>query len=395
LWTNTDPDLGQLGNVPTANREAVWLATAAFLADRTIPRLTGWQREIEIAVPLGESWLGVRAVVEALLSFLTSDTWILSAEPVPPVFDEEVSGFAVSDPNDVVCLFSGGSDSLCGVVDCLVKGRRVTVVSHWDWSVHAGIQTRVVAELEKVFGAEISQVQIHLGRKAQQIGGATFPDETSRRSRSLLFIALGLAVAASHSLPLVVAENGFTSLNPPLAPERIGALSTRTTHPKFLEHLRNVLDRVHAHAEFSTPFDRKTKGEMFSSVAGALGPDIASELLTKTHSCSHARFAGMFGLSPETHCGVCLGCLVRRGAFVSAGLNDGTIYLATHLPEPQRKEFLESLARVDVEVARYAKARVLGPADILSMDLPDDQDLDEALALIQRGFAELGSLKLP
>jgi len=284
---------------------------------------------------------------------------------------------------------------MCGAIRALADGSRTTLVSHWDWSVHAGIQTRLVTDLKKLFGVEIPQVQVKIGRMSKQIGGAPFPDEPSRRSRSLLFIALGLAVAASTSSSLWVPENGFTSLNPPLAPERLGALSTRTTHPTFFDQIRSVLTGVGAYADFSSPFASATKGEMFASIADTIGPDVAADLLTKTHSCSHARLGGMFGLSPDTHCGLCLGCLVRRGAFIRSGLQDRTVYLANDLPEPTRRKFLTTVARDDIEAARYATSGQTGPADILSMQLPDGYDLDGALHLVRRGFAEIALVRLP
>jgi hypothetical protein len=59
------------------------------------------------------------------------------------------------------------------------------------------------------------------------------------RSRSLLFFALGTAVAAAlgEAVPLRVPENGLVSLNVPLTGTRLSSLSTRTTHPYFMERL--------------------------------------------------------------------------------------------------------------------------------------------------------------
>jgi hypothetical protein len=192
-----------------------------------------------------------------------------------------------------------------------------------------------------------------------------------------------------------IAENGFASLNPPLAPERRASLSTRTTHPRFLSNLAGVLRTVGAHSDFSNPFAGATKGEMFAAAAEMIGGEKASDLLSKTSSCSHARWAGRFGRPPQTHCGVCFGCLVRRGAFIAAGLEDRTVYLATHLSADERRSFLTPGVRAHVEAARYALGRSFGPADVLAMDLPNDQDLEGSLNLIRRGFGELAAVELP
>lgn len=395
LWTNMTPDLIQLGNVPPSNRDAVWLATTAFLADRTIPRRTGWQRNIHIAVPFTtrDAWVSLSTRVEEMLAFLTSDSWELSITSPPSQAVEPP--LSPSGPGGLVCLFSGGSDSMCGAIRAFYEGHPTTLLSHWDWSVHAGIQTTLVALLNKRFKTTVPHVQINLGRMSKQIGGSPFPDEASRRSRSLLFITLGLAAAVSRGSTLWVPENGFTSLNPPLAPERLGALSTRTTHPMFLQELSAILTEVGAWAHFSSPFADMTKGEMFRSIANMIGREAATDVLSPTHSCSHARLGGMFGMSPSTHCGLCLGCLVRRGAFIASEIEDRTVYLASHLPEPQRHKFLTTVARDDIEAARYAATSQLGPADILSMQLPDGFDLESGLDLMRRGLAEISLIDLP
>lgn len=237
LQVNVEPDLARLGQVRQANRDAVWLALTVFLADRTSPRRKGWQRDLSIAVPVADpgSWERVRGDLEETLSFLTSDTWTVDFVSVPDQVREEPGGPSAADeesPGELVCLFSGGADSMCGAITALAAETRVALVSHWDWSVHAGIQTALVAELRKLFGFDGAHLAVNAGRSSQQIGGASFPSEPSRRSRSFLFVTLGLAAASSGTpVPMWLAENGFASLNPPLAPERRASLSTRTTQP--------------------------------------------------------------------------------------------------------------------------------------------------------------------
>ena len=98
-------------------------------------------------------------------------------------------------------------------------------MSHWDFSGHSGIQSQLVDDLRRLFGMDIPHLIVRLGRRKQQLGVGRFPDEPTRRSRSILFIALGLAAASARGgVPLLIGENGFTSLNPPLASERAGSL---------------------------------------------------------------------------------------------------------------------------------------------------------------------------
>ena len=393
LATNLDPELLRFGNVPKANKDAVALAVLAFLADRTSPRPSTWGRDLSLVLPCHEVniWTAATTRAQAMLEFLTGDAWKLEFVP------RRAQPKALQGPDldaDLVCLFSGGADSLCGAARALSDGKKVVLLSHWDWAPHAGVQRELVGALEKLFGIDLAHIQIRLGRRSTQLGDAgNFADEASRRSRSLLFVTLGLAAASVAGAPLWIPENGYASLNPPLAPERRGSLSTRTTHPTFFERLRETLSDAGAYADFRNPFDRSTKGEMFKEIAGDVGQKKAEKLLGLSHSCAHTRWAGMFGLPPHTQCGVCFGCLVRRAAFKSAGLNDESSYVVTELKGAELKRFLAPQRRRDIEAVNYAVAKGINPGDIIGMDLPTDFPVEQALDLSDRGLAELGALE--
>ena len=399
LQVNIKPDLAEFGNVLVENRDVVWLAVTTFLADRTTARPRGWQRDIHIVTPVVNigRWESIRDDVASVLSFLTSDEWKTTfvLDTLGNADQEKCSRLVEQPPSDLVCLFSGGADSLCGVIRAVTEGFHPTLMSHWDWPGHSAVQSALVHDLRNLFGIELPHVRVNLGRSAKQVGGAPFGDEPSRRSRSFLFIALGLAVASARgSVPLWIAENGFTSLNPPLASERRGALSTRSTHPDFLSRLLGLLQAVGAHAEFTNVFEDLTKGEMFRTVADVIGHDRASELLSKTHSCSHVRWAMQYGRPPGMQCGVCFGCVVRRGAFMAADLEDRTPYLVTDLVEPHRSLFLKSKALQEIETMRYATNRDFGMADVLASELPRDCDPERVLSLIRHGFREIAAVEM-
>ena len=84
------------------------------------------------------------------------------------------------------------------------------------------------------------------------------------RSRSLLYLALGLAAAAGFGVttPLIIPENGWISLNPPLTTNRLGSLSTRTTHPYFLEELTGLWQAAGIETPLVNPYNNLTKGEI-------------------------------------------------------------------------------------------------------------------------------------
>src|SRR5690606_10145225 len=87
--------------------------------------------------------------------------------------------------------------------------------------------------------------------------------EITMRSRSLLFIALGISVAAhlGDGTPLLIPENGTIALNVPLTPARRGSCSTRTAHPHYLALLQKWLGSIGLNHPLKNPLAEKTKGE--------------------------------------------------------------------------------------------------------------------------------------
>lgn len=390
--TGLDPELRSLGDVPRPYRDFAAFATGVFLADRTVARPKSWRRPIELEVPVYDTtgWTELADHWAQTLEILSSDAWQLTftlrAEP------EEMT--AQEHPEvDRVLLFSGGADSLCGAIRSLAAGERLLLVSHWDWSGHSAVQERLAAELGGRFPGQVTHRRIHLSRRSTQIGGGAFGDEKTRRTRSLLFQSLGLAVASAEpGAPLWIAENGYAALNPPLAGERRGALSTRTTHPLVLSRVREALHALGGQTESENPFTATTKGEMHAEAAVALGKQDAEKILAMSHSCSHVRYAVGTGYRPETQCGVCFGCLVRRSAFHAVGMTDTTTYLHKAIPADKQPPHLQGTAQSEVRTVRYAAQRGISAAAILSIGLPDDVRVDDAVSVARRGLAELAAV---
>ena len=390
--TDLDPELRSLGDVPLPHRDFVTFATAVFLADRTVARPKSWWRAIELEVPVYDvaGWARLAGHFADTLEILSSDSWQLTFTQRPE--PEELTAPKRLEL-DRVLLFSGGADSLCGAIRSLAAGERLLLVSHWDWSGHSAVQQHLSSELAARFAGQVSHRRIHLSRRSTQIGGGAFGDETTRRTRSLLFQSLGLAEASVKPVaPLWVAENGYAALNPPLAGERRGALSTRTTHPLVLSRVRDAIHALGRRTDFENPFTALTKGEMYADAAAALGKKDAGKILAMSHSCSHIRYALGTGYPPETQCGVCFGCLVRRSAFHAAGMTDTTTYLHKVIPADKQPHHLRETAQSEVRTVRYAGQRGIGVACILSMGLPDHVLIDDALSVAKRGLAELAAV---
>lgn len=396
--TTLSPRAQEIGPVPEPAVELIRLAVLAYLVDRTTPRPgRGWLRTLELVVPVANPtrWDAATDRLGRLLNFLTGDDWSLEfvrrRAPRPRVV-------RATEPAPLVCLFSGGADSLCGLLVAASKCDALPhLVSHWDWTVTGGIQVDVLAAASSLMGGTPTRDRVRIGRTAKQIvSGAPFAEEGSSRSRSLLFLALGLAAASVREAELWVPENGFASLNLPLAGERRGALSTRTTHPHFLDELAAIVRAAGIHATIVNPFEHLTKGEIFARAAKIHGRAATGKLLSLTHSCARTG-ANYAGFNPATHCGVCFGCLVRRGAFAAAGLTDRTTYIERELLSDagRRTRWLTPHRRADYETTRYAIRRRYQPEDVVAAALPARVRAAEALALANRGLDELAEVKVP
>ena len=386
------PRLGSLGPVLALNIDLVRIAVTVYTADRSVPRTargSNWNRrslELEVPVSDANTWTRVAPELVRTIDFLTGDRWKLSFNETEAP-DEKLAEKTTNLKR--VVLLSGGADSAIGALFSradLEANEEHALVSHFSASTLAPIQRRIAEEVETALpGPKQHHLQIHFTRKKHRLDGSQFPTESSSRSRSLLFLALGLAVASTDGAPLWIPENGFASLNPPLGPERRGSLSTRTTHPTFLQGLSGLLKKVGAHGLIENPFSDSTKGEMFRRVARLMGDAAAAKLLQQTNSCAHTGQRS-FGISPSTACGVCFGCMLRRASFQAGGLVDGTTYVDA-TDNARLKAWLNSKS---VEPAiRSFVIRGVRPRDLIAMSLPPTYEISAALELCQRGVTEL------
>lgn len=393
MESSLGPRLEALGPVPALHVDFVRLAALVFFADRTVPRRRDWVRELELDVPVSDPdrWSSHGDALADALNTLTGDLWTLSfsSRREPRLGD-------IVEPEECsrVVLFSGGADSASGAAIALGEEGSTVLVSHSDWQSIRGQQNRVLTALDSIFGEEPTNIYWRLMRREAQAGsGAPFAEEPSRRSRSVIFIALGLAVASMREAELWIPENGFTALNPPLSGERRGANSTRTAHPGMLDELTEVLDAVGLHVQIRNPFEELTKGEVFERVRKQLGDTDAQALLGPTNSC--AKPGRERGFAPDAHCGVCLGCLVRRAAFQVSGVVDPTTYKERAMSGARRKRWMSASRRETFEALQYRIAVGFEIDDILDLGLPDRWEPDDALAVAQRGLQELGGVEIP
>lgn len=351
-------------------------ALAVEAADRLVLRSRGedgWTRTIDLttAVVDPDRMSAHAERLAAALGFLSGDRWTFRFVEGGLRIPRSMKGRrreAVEPACKTVCLFSGGADSLAGAWQSLAD-RPTVLVSHAPRG-DAMYQRRLHARLPSRpawFSAHANATTPYEHR------------ENSQRSRSLLFLAL--AAMAASTLPahqhgrqvkLLVPENGFMAINAPLTARRIGSLSTRTTHPHFLRSINAIWAELGLGVSIENPLSHLTKGEV---LAACEAPD-AAELFSETMSCGK-------WLRLNKHCGTCVPCLVRRAAFLHAGMQDATDYNCTNLATSKSD---------DVHAVRWAleqpkprrRAAVLASGPI--------PNTEEAFAIHDRGLAELRAL---
>jgi 7-cyano-7-deazaguanine synthase in queuosine biosynthesis len=149
--------------------------------------------------------------------------------------------------------------------------------------------------------------------------------EDTLRGRSFLFFALAaLATSAiGNNVTIYVPENGLISLNVPLDPLRLGALSTRTTHPYYMARFNELLQGLGIGARLHNPYRHLTKGQM---VERCLDQEFLREHAAQTMSCSGPmkyRFHRDESMRKIQHCGHCVPCLIRRASLLHGFGDDG------------------------------------------------------------------------
>lgn len=311
-----------------APREALdlfMLGATAHCVDKTSVRRSAadnWTRDLHIELPVESSdkWDG--ASIAPVLQFLTGDRWDIEpySEPRSPLtglkgVPEEVTPVADVDG---VCLFSGGLDSLTGVIDLLEEDsdRRLCLLSHNEGDQAATAQQELLAALRDHYGKERLQTRRLFLRPAPVNGQQARPlpsgRENTTRARSLLFLTAGLALASSISAttPVYVPENGFIGINVPLTRARSGSYSTRTTHPFFIKSLSAAVERLGVQNPILNPFRLKTKGEI---LAETRNPTLLKRLAPLSVSCSHPE-AARYVKRPQGNCGYCFPCIIRRAS---------------------------------------------------------------------------------
>lgn len=315
--------------------------------DILLPRksfsVNGWSREIEVEFPVESLDLfnGGKNELEQLLSFLTGDYWQISfiQRDVTSLFvnTKKVYSNDYRKSHKRISLFSGGLDSLIGVIDQLAKSKdRMVLVSHYDATFKGAKSDQ--DKIHKILYKKYSHyhlLQTRVDLEGYDINGNKINTETTLRSRSFLFLCQAVFVASSieDGIEILIPENGTISLNHPLTPSRRSSCSTRTAHPYYLIKVIDFISKLGLNHLIKNEYEMKTKGEMLEE---CIDNDILRATYKKSCSCAKrgTRKDIRDVMTGTNHCGICMPCIYRRVALHRIGVDDEVV--GTNLFNPQK-----------------------------------------------------------
>jgi hypothetical protein len=395
--------LSKMGVFPSEiGLDLLVLAAHVQAADTRISRSTesqdGWTREIRIVVPVSDParWNAAIPLLLRILNFLTGDRWTICFRPRPAGFEKIVFNRPrrlISPPFDYLALFSGGLDSLIGAIDTLKQGKTPLLVSHAGDGATSDAQTKLFQALKKNYPTQnFDRLRLWMDFRNWTITGVD-PEKTTR-GRSFLFFAAGIyaGTGLNGSFVLHAPENGLIALNVPLDPLRLGAFSTRTTHPFYIARWNELLGVLGIQGRIENPYWYKTKGEMAAACSNSA---LLRKIASKSLSCSSPT-KGRFLKLGTGHCGFCLPCLIRRAALLEA--NDTTTYALPDLTArvlDTRDADGQQIRSFQYAIEKLRQHPELAPLYIHKPGPLSDESPDRQAALADvyaRGLAELAKL---
>ena len=318
----------QVFHLPDRILDLLEIAAYVFAADRWATRgpkdaveFHAWPRSMHFVIRVREAAFWSRAEVKdklsAALAFMTGDREylfeFLSGHSTPPasLFDREEFKIEQHDPASVA-LFSGGLDSLAGVLERLRKTQdNIWLISHQSGQPSTKrTQKALVEALAKLHPGRIHHYAFECGLCNERAA------EETQRTRAFLFGSIAFALAHRLSLNSFFAyENGITSLNLIRRQDLINSRASRTTHPKTHTLMSSFLTEVQGTPiRVLNPFWQLTKTDVFQVLDRAGGRNLIGSAV----SCSKT----FQRLESGTHCGCCFQCIDRKLAAYASGLHD-------------------------------------------------------------------------
>lgn len=344
-------------NLKSLVMDLLEIGSYVYCADQSVSRGgPTWQRDgeywrrnfiFDIPVRNPDLWnqTDIRDGLAKSLSFLSDDTYEFSFRKLADDIEDE-SYFEYDEGQawfnaDSILLFSGGLDSLAGMIhEILDKQHKVILVSHRPVSKTSKRQRDLLQRFKKIY--DKSGTFLHIPVWVNKDKGLT--KDTNQRTRSFLYAVLAASIAYMQDIDTIkFYENGVVSINLPISPQLVGARASRSTHPKALHYMEGFFKAVFErefHVE--NPYLLKTKSEVVEVVKD----HEMEELIRLSNSCSHIRTTDRV----VDHCGTCSQCIDRRIAILHNKIDENndphyryqTQLFIDPLPDKQVRTMVES-----------------------------------------------------
>jgi 7-cyano-7-deazaguanine synthase in queuosine biosynthesis len=383
-------DFGAIySNITTLENDLLTVSSAIYACDLACKRglREDITRNIDLTIPVinYSAFKAVKTRLEVALWTLSHDNWTVTftrAQGTPEKAEKWL------DNKGYTILFSGGVDSFAGAVELIEKNGpdAVQLASHLTANpITRESQEELSTYIEKSLGKPQRMIVRTGGTKS---GDLDFPSDSDReetqRTRSFMFLSIAALAArrSGHSKIVVIAENGQMAIHLPLSVGRIGAFSTHTAHPDFVQQAAELFSSIlDVPLKIENPYLYLTKAEVVARVVpshtGALKDSV---------SCWRASRISQFN-----HCGQCVPCLIRRIAFEKNGVQ---------LKEYERdllNEDIPNLPETDdgkrnlVEIIEFSRMFATATDAALEDDFPDliSDQIDKPKAIkMYRRFAD-------
>ncbi|MDO8549791.1 MAG: hypothetical protein Q7S39_06540 [Ignavibacteria bacterium] len=335
----------------------------------------------------------VKSALSEALCFMTGDhryefTFYKAAPDFPSsLFDNEKLELNPAKNLSIV-LFSGGLDSLAGVIERIeTTDEQICLVSHQ--SGQPGVtrtQNQLFKAINNLYPDRCKHYKFHCG-----LSHTKSVDET-QRTRAFLYSSTAFTIANTYKQKSIyVYENGITTINFAKTQDLMNGRASRTTHPKTLGLLEKLFEKISEDSfKINHPYFFKTKTDVFEVIKKYNKVN----LLDSAVSCSRTRNHP----ANFTHCGVCSQCIDRIFASFAAGAEEyddnGIYYLRFYkdnLEDDEVKKALIDYIRLANESANtnidyFYKKRAYELVDIIEYlnDKTYEEGLERIFNLCQR-----------
>lgn len=140
----------------------------------------------------------------------------------------------------------------------------------------------------------------------------------TQRTRTLIFLSSCFIYADYYNIKEIkIYENGIMTLNPTFYFRR---KVTRTTHPKTIFYINEILRSLGLNFSIINPFNYLTKTEVLNLI-----PDEWNNLIRQTKTCSKmpgTKAFQNFNGSGICHCGICAACILRQISILNSSKNN-------------------------------------------------------------------------